>query len=126
MPTLTESTQPINEQGYERVPVSSATDLTPPPFTSPDTLYSIRSNVNLRSPSPPINVSPDSLRQYYRGGQTPQYRVLSPPTLYQQASTSVSAVTTTAVVSGTSSSSSSSVVSPPIGQKVGVSTPALL
>ncbi len=127
MPTLTEATQPINEQGYKRVPVSSATDLTPPPFTSPDTLYSIRSNTNLRSPSPPINVSPDNLRQYYRGGQAPQYRVLSPPTLAQQGQTSVGGTVTNVVgiVSGTSGTTTV-ISTPPTAQTVGFVTPALL
>jgi hypothetical protein len=36
-------------------------------------------NPFLRCPMPPISVTPDSLRQYYSGGQIPQFRVLTPP-----------------------------------------------
>lgn len=37
-------------------------------------------NTFLRSPLPPIStVSPDSLRQFYLGGQVPQMRLLTPP-----------------------------------------------
>lgn len=36
-------------------------------------------NAMMRCPLPPVSVSPDSLRQYYRGGQLPQTRVMSPP-----------------------------------------------
>jgi hypothetical protein len=35
-------------------------------------------NSMMKCPLPPVSVSPDSLRQYYRGGQLPQTRVLSP------------------------------------------------
>lgn len=123
MPTLEEATRPPDEQQFERVPVSPASSLTPPPFTSHDKLYSITSNINLRSPSPPINVSPDNLRQYYRGGQAPQYRVLSPPTLTAQAAAAGGATTTTVVSGG--SSSTTTVVTSPTAQTVGLVTPGL-
>lgn len=35
-------------------------------------------NPMMKCPLPPVTVSPDSLRQYYRGGILPQIRVLSP------------------------------------------------
>lgn len=35
-------------------------------------------NSMMRCPLPPLQVSPDSLRQFYRGGQLPQTRILTP------------------------------------------------
>jgi hypothetical protein len=35
-------------------------------------------NPFLRCPMPPVAVTPDSLRQYYVGGQVPQFRILTP------------------------------------------------
>jgi hypothetical protein len=35
-------------------------------------------NPFLRCPMPPVTVTPDSLRQYYIGGQVPQFRILTP------------------------------------------------
>jgi hypothetical protein len=122
MPTLEEATKPLRPDLFERVPVSPATLYTPPPFVNPDSIYSVRSNVNLRSPAPPINVSPDNLRQYYRGGQVPQARILSPPTLANQAATT-STVKTTTVSTGSTSTTTSGVS--PAGQTVGITTPAL-
>jgi len=121
MSTLEQATQPLDPKQYE--PVSTATMLTPPPFTSQDITYSITPNVNLRSPAPPVNVSPDNLRQYYKGGQLPQYRVWSPPTLSAQSASSGG--TTVNNVTSTSSSSSTTVKSP-TAQTVGFSTPVLL
>jgi hypothetical protein len=40
-----------------------------------------RFNSMMRYPLPPVTVSPDSLRQFYRGGILPQKRLLSPPTI---------------------------------------------
>lgn len=123
MATLAEATQPLDPTKYEPEPVSNATNLTPPPYVSPDTTYSIRSNTNLRCPAPPINVSPDNLRQYYRGGQAPQYRVLSPPTLSSMASGAGGSTVTNIVAS---SSTSTTTTTAPIVQTTALVTPALI
>jgi len=36
-------------------------------------------NAMMRCPLPPVNITPDSTRQFYRGGMLPQIRVMSPP-----------------------------------------------
>jgi hypothetical protein len=40
-------------------------------------------NPLLRSPLPPIFVSPDSLRQFFAGGSVPQIRMIPPSSLVQ-------------------------------------------
>jgi hypothetical protein len=122
MPSLEESTQPIREDLFERVPVSSATLATPPPYTDQDVLYSIKSSFNLRCPAPPFNVSPDNLRQFYTGGRVPQHRVIAPPTLTSQAAAAGGSTTTTVVASSTTSSSTTT---SPSAQTVGITTPSL-
>ena len=75
MPSVKESLQ-ADLSGYERVdaPVAGGSHIgLPPPLEGQPTL-----NPFLRCPLPPIAVTPDSLRQYYSGGQIPQFRILTP------------------------------------------------
>jgi len=63
-------------------------------------------NSMMRCPLPPVNVTPDTTRQFYRGGMLPQIRVMSPP----NAATSGAGSGGTST-SGAISSSSSTTVS---------------
>ncbi len=79
-------------------------------------------NSMLRCPLPPMQVSPDNLRQFYLNGQVPQIRLLTPSTNTVRASSGGSVITNnrvTQIVSGGSSSSSLAVKS------VSVTTPSL-
>jgi hypothetical protein len=65
-----------DRSGYERVDTSVGIGGKagfPPPIVGQPTI-----NPFLRCPMPPVAVTPDSLRQYYSGGQIPQFRVLTP------------------------------------------------
>lgn len=73
----------------------------------PDMLQQPGLNAFLRCPMPPITVTPDTLRQFYRGGQVPQARVLTPFTQVGGAASSGSSSSSVTVVTGGSSSSSS-------------------
>jgi hypothetical protein len=64
----------------------------------------------IRCPLPPIAANPDSLRQFYRGGQTPQMRLLPPPALTTGTGGGTVIQNTTVVTSSSSSSSSSSAI----------------
>jgi hypothetical protein len=63
-------------------------------------------NPFLRCPMPPVAVTPDSLRQYYIGGQVPQFRILTPSNSTNGANsgggtTIVNASTSTGAAAGT-------------------------
>jgi hypothetical protein len=75
MPSIKDATQ-SDLSGYEPVDMSNVNvrPLLPSPIEGQPTL-----NPYLRCPLPPISVTPDSLRQYYSGGQIPQFRSLTPP-----------------------------------------------
>jgi hypothetical protein len=72
MPSVKEALQ-ADLSGYEPVTRASGLSGFPSPPEGQPTL-----NPFLRCPLPPIAVTPDSLRQYYSGGQIPQFRILTP------------------------------------------------
>jgi hypothetical protein len=59
--------------GYS--PVTPAVPISGP-FTSP--IFPPGPNPFLRCPLPPVVVTPDSLRQFYRDGMIPQSRIITP------------------------------------------------
>jgi hypothetical protein len=72
---------------------------------------------------PPVNVTPDTLRQFYRGGLIPQSRIMTPSVLSGN-NNSTGSVTNTTVVQSTTPGGG---VKPttPTAQTVSVSTPVL-
>ena len=72
MPSIASRTVPLDLTQYERVD-SPAQNLPP---TNPNMTLGPGLNTNLRSPLPPIFAATDNIRQFYTGGQTPQFRVL--------------------------------------------------
>lgn len=94
MPSLTQAQQ-TDLSGYE--PVEPKGQKAMPPMVDFQPVY----NPYIRCPLPPISVTPDSLRQYYVGGQVPQFRVLTPPNTSNNTSTTV-----VKTVSGTTSTTS--------------------
>jgi hypothetical protein len=72
MPPIASRLVPLDETKYERVD--------PPQISVPPTTTNVTLgpglNTTLRSPLPPIYAAADNIRQFYTGGQTPQYRVL--------------------------------------------------
>lgn len=103
--------------GYEHIQAPSQTPGNPaqPPEYPPAT------NPYLRCPLPPVNVTPDSLRQFYKGGEIPQARILTPSSL--SAGPTGGSSTTTTVVTGTGSSGGSTAA--PTGQSTSIITPVL-
>lgn len=97
----------------ERQPVLSA-PTQPPQFPPAPHPY-------LRCPLPPVSVTPDSLRQFYKGGEVPQARILTPSPL-TGGSSGGSSSTTTVVTGGGSSSASTSA---PAAQSTSIITPVL-
>lgn len=73
MPTLEEATQPVDTS--KMTPAVASTQAPP----APDAQNAPAQNPFLRSPMPPTNASPDSLRQFYSGGLVPQFRAVPPP-----------------------------------------------
>lgn len=72
MATLKEATN-VDLSGYEPVErISAGLGLPQFPEGQPT------KNPFLRCPMPPVAITPDSLRQYYTGGQIPQFRILTP------------------------------------------------
>lgn len=63
----------FDRSGYE--PASPKPELKGQAFSQLEPVY----NAMLRCPLPPVQVTPDSLRQFYLGGQVPQMRLLTPP-----------------------------------------------
>lgn len=63
-------------------------------------------NTVMRCPLPPVQVTPDSLRQFYMGGQVPQMRLLTPPSNITGSSGGTVISTTNITTASTSSSSS--------------------
>lgn len=89
MPTLAQATAPANLEGYSPVfPTPSPIGAVAPTFVP-------GYNVFLRCNLPPTPVTPDSLRQFYLGGQVPQNRIMTPPPLGQ--ATGNSAITNNAI-----------------------------
>lgn len=74
----------------------------------------------LRCPLPPVSVTPDSLRQFYKGGEVPQARILTPSPL--AGGSGGGSTTTTTVVTGGSSSVSTAA---PSAQSTSIITPVL-
>lgn len=108
MPSLSDARN-ADLTGY--APASGAAPAPPPPAGN------LQPNLNamLRCPLPPIwQTSPDSLRQFYLGGQVPQARLLSPanaPLSSGSSTTTNSASVTTVIVNGSQASTPSSVAS---------------
>jgi hypothetical protein len=73
MPTITDSLS-ADTSRYQSVEIPVGGTNLPPLNEGQPTI-----NPYLRCPLPPISVTPDSLRQYYVGGQIPQFRILTPP-----------------------------------------------
>lgn len=116
MPSLEEATKPVPPQ-YQRVEPRSAS--APIPFVpTKASLEPVFSSL-LRCPLPPVAITPDSLRQFYRGGTVPQHRILTP--VPSSAGTGGGTVTKNTFVQG--GSSTSTFTNP--AQNASVSTPIL-
>lgn len=78
MPSIASRTVPLDTDRYERI------DPVPQKVPSPDTTNNHLMpglTTNLRCSLPPIYAATDNLRQFYVGGQTPQYRAFPLPPL---------------------------------------------
>lgn len=91
VPSLAQSRQRLDPEKW--MPAERPT----PPGAGPQSLEPVF-NQFLRCPLPPVAVTPDSLRQYYRGSLIPQNRLMTPSNL---SSTSGSGGSTTAVSGST-------------------------
>lgn len=69
MPSISSRTVPLDREVYH--PVAALPSPAPPQESLSPSL-----NTTMRCPLPPIYAATDNLRQFYTGGQTPQYRVL--------------------------------------------------
>lgn len=116
MPSLAEATRPADPR-YQRVEPKSVNPTVPfvPTKASLEPVFSSL----LRCPLPPVAITPDSLRQFYRGGTVPQHRILTP--VPSSAGTGGGSVTNNTFVQ---SGSSTSTFSNP-AQNASVSTPVL-
>ncbi len=101
MPKLKDA-QNSDLSGYEPVMLSPTGSL--PPMTEFQPKY----NPYIRCPLPPISVTPDSLRQYYVGGQVPQFRVLTPTNNTSSGGTNTTNITQNIISSTTSGGGTSS------------------
>lgn len=81
MPSLKDATQSVDTTKLTQVQTPAAQNVPAPEIDNAPAR-----NQFLRSPLPPTNANPDSLRQYYRGGQVPQFRSVTPPTIQQKGS----------------------------------------
>lgn len=115
MASLAEATQPIDYSKYRRLDPPANR---PMPFVPNKTSLEPVFSPLLRCPMPPVSITPDSLRQFYRGGEVPQHRIL---TSVPSSVTSGGTTSTTTFVQG---SSSTSVFDNPV-QNASVSTPVL-
>jgi hypothetical protein len=116
MATLTESLE-ANLEGYKPIPLESR--LGPSPGEQD---LQPRFNPMIRCPLPPMQVSPDNLRQFYLGGAVPQMRILAPLIAPQGSGGTV--IEKTSVTSPVTSSSSSSSTSLSAVQRA-ITTPVL-
>lgn len=107
--------------GYEPVAPRAIGAL--PPMMDFQPVY----NPYIRCPLPPISVTPDSLRQYYVGGQVPQFRVLTPPNTSNGGSGNGSSTTViqTAVSTTTSSSGGTSTSTSIVAKSISLTTAIL-
>jgi hypothetical protein len=78
-------------------------------------------NPMLRCPLPPVSATSDSLRQFYRGGQVPQSRLLPSPSSPTQNGGGTVVTNTTVVTTSTATSSASTIAA----TQVSLTTPAL-
>lgn len=97
--------------GYERVQEQS------PPSPAQPPVFPQQPNQYLRCPLPPVAITPDSLRQFYHGGEVPQARVLTPTTLSASSGSGNSTTTTidnstTTTISTSPTSQTTSIVTP--------------
>jgi hypothetical protein len=79
VPTLEQATQ-AEREGLKPV---VGLPMTAPVAGYAQQQYPPNPNPFLRCPLPPISASPDSLRQYYQGGQVPQSRIMTSPSVSQ-------------------------------------------
>ena len=107
MPPLSQTLRP-NLPGFVPVPTPNPVLALPAPISLPGQENSFLVNPWIRSPLPPINAGPDTLRQFNDGNQSiPQRRLLPlpAPALGSTGGTTVTNTTVTAATSGGSSSS---------------------
>lgn len=115
MPTLSESQQP-RPANYSPVTAPSI----PPVFSrSLEPVF----NPVLRCPLPPINAGPDNLRQYYRGGDVPQSRIMPPGILSGTGNTAGGAATSSSASTSTSTTTTTTVTL--VSANASVTTPSL-
>lgn len=74
MPSIAERTVPLDETKYQRL--DPAVPQKMPGLDISNNNLAPGLNATLRSGLPPIYAATDNLRQFYVGGQIPQYRVL--------------------------------------------------
>ena len=121
MPPLKDTIRQL-PAGYEHIP--------PQVFTAPLTTpaqpptFPQAPNQFLRCPLPPTAITPDSLRQFYRTGEIPQARVMT-PTILANASGGGGTTTTTVATTSSSSSSSGGSSTSPTSQQTSLNTPSM-
>ena len=116
MPTLEEATRTIDRSGLKRVEPQRTVV-----YVLPQPPYPADPNPMATSPLPPIQASPDSLRQFYLDGVVPQNRLLTPLPLGQ---VPVGAPPTNTLVINNSSSAPKSTLG--TIQQTALTTPNLL
>src|ERR1035437_1673863 len=101
MPALSDTLRKDSPAGYAPAPVMAL-----PPVGPPSQVNSFKVNPHIRSPLPPINAGPDTLRQFNDGdANVPRRRVLPLPTNNGMGGGSV--VTNTTVIQAPVSGASS-------------------
>ena len=97
MPALSETLRKESPQGFTPVVTAPAR---PPIGALPGLNNNFKNNPCIRTPLPPINAGPDTLRQFNQDGVIPMRRVLPLPVGNGQGGTSVTNNNTTVVSSG--------------------------
>lgn len=113
MPTLAESRRQVDPARYQRMesPLAAQT-----PAASLEPVF----NPTIRCPLPPLSTTPDTLRQFYRGGIIPENRIFSPPPLSGNNNNGGTSTSTTVVQT---SSTSTTVL--PTAKNASITTPVL-
>jgi len=114
MPSLAATRRTLDPELYERVD-------NPRPAPAVNTSLEPTYNKFLRCPLPPVAFTPDSSRQFYKGGNIPQSRLLTPTTL---SASPTGAGAATAVTASTSTTTNTKVVTP-VATNASLTTPVL-